>query len=171
MHIVVHLVSFWKNWELNFPEHPYFSVDSVKTHNFCQNCIMFHCNICTIAYHRVIVGRPIWLLIVKKCRPTSVPFRAKFPAKWSKHQWNDNSIEEANCSILRIPPVRQILLPKTSQELIREWSRIFCREIYFFRVTRWPAETVNQLFVISEPREGYKLNKSIIDQRWWITWN
>jgi hypothetical protein len=34
-----------------------------------------------------------------------IPSRAKFPANRPKHQGNDDSVEESNCSVLRIPPV------------------------------------------------------------------
>lgn len=60
------------------------------------------------------------------------PFRTKSPTDSSKHQRNDEGIKKPDCSILWIPPVGQILLPKTSKKLYNEWLGIFGRKVQLF---------------------------------------
>lgn len=69
------------------------------------------------------------ILVQEREELKSSPFGAKFPADCSKHQGNDNGVEEANGSVLWVSPVREILLPKACQELTKKRERVFAGEV------------------------------------------
>lgn len=77
-------------------------------------------------------------------------FRTFLPENNTKHDTNDNRLQETDGVVLRVPPVRPVLLPEAGSALGGEGLRELGRKVEISRARRWSAQLFDELLVLSE---------------------